>query len=70
MVLILSRGTRTSMIIDPPDGRIPPLTPEAEKTIAAKKEYLRPCCKAHPAAGRARFHLEDPSARQTITWTV
>src|SRR5437773_3718180 len=24
----------------PPDGRIPPLTPEAEKTIAAKKEYL------------------------------
>lgn len=40
MVLILSRGTRTSMIIDPPDGRIPPLTPEAEKTIAAKKEYL------------------------------
>ena len=24
-------GTRTSLIIDPPDGRIPPLTPEAEK---------------------------------------
>ncbi len=35
-----SRGTRTSLIIDPPDGRIPPLTPEAQKRIADKKEYL------------------------------
>jgi hypothetical protein len=35
-----NRGTRTSMIIDPPDGRIPPLTPEAEKRITDKKEYL------------------------------
>ena len=24
-------GTRTSLITDPPDGRIPPLTPEAQK---------------------------------------
>ena len=35
------RGTRTSMIIDPPDGRIPPLTPEAQKRIATKREYLQ-----------------------------
>jgi hypothetical protein len=26
---------RTSLIVDPPDGRIPPLTPEAQKRIAA-----------------------------------
>ena len=37
----LSRGVRTSMITDPPDGRIPPLTPEAQTRIAAKVEYLQ-----------------------------
>ena len=31
---------RTSMITDPPDGRIPPFTPEAAKRIADKREYL------------------------------
>jgi hypothetical protein len=29
--------TRTSLIIDPPDGRIPPLTPAAEQRIAAER---------------------------------
>ena len=30
-------GTRrTSLIVDPPDGRIPPLTPEAQKRLAAE----------------------------------
>ena len=36
---------RTSLIVDPPDGRLPPLTPEAEKRRAARAAYLR----AHPA---------------------
>ena len=36
----LRRGARTSMIIDPPDGRIPPLTAEAQQRIATKREYL------------------------------
>ena len=31
---------RTSMVIDPPDGRIPALTPEAAKRIADKREFL------------------------------
>lgn len=31
---------RTSMVIDPPDGRIPPLTPEAAKRVADKREFL------------------------------
>jgi hypothetical protein len=35
-----ARGTRTSLIIDPPDGRIPPLTAEGQKRIAEKKDYL------------------------------
>jgi hypothetical protein len=46
------RGTRvvstkrTSIVIDPPDGRVPALTPEAQKREAARLEGLR-----HPAAG-------------------
>jgi hypothetical protein len=32
-------GLRTSKIVDPPDGRIPPLTPEAQKIAAAEREY-------------------------------
>src|SRR5262245_34838999 len=41
------RGTRvvstlrTSIIVDPPDGRIPPLTPEAQKRAAARAEARR-----------------------------
>ena len=34
-------GARTSMIVDPPDGRLPPLTPEAAKAIAADRDFRR-----------------------------
>jgi hypothetical protein len=32
-------GRRTSLIVDPPDGRIPPLAPEATKRRDAMREY-------------------------------
>ncbi len=32
-------GRRTSLIVDPPDGRIPPLTPEAEKKRAEIRAF-------------------------------
>jgi hypothetical protein len=32
-------GARTSMIVDPPNGRIPPLTPQAEKITAADRDF-------------------------------
>jgi hypothetical protein len=32
-------GARTSLIIDPPNGQIPPLTSEAQKMAAAEREY-------------------------------
>lgn len=38
---------RTSLILDPPDGRIPPLTSEAQKRNAARAEARR----LHPADG-------------------
>ena len=41
----LDQGTvssgRTSLIVDPPNGRIPPLTPEAEQRVEARRAYLR-----------------------------
>src|SRR5229473_1120908 len=32
-------GTRTSMIVDPANGRIPALTPEAQKITAADRDF-------------------------------
>ncbi len=32
-------GARTSLIADPPNGRIPPLTPEAQKFAGAEREF-------------------------------
>jgi hypothetical protein len=32
-------GLRTSLIIDPPNGRIPPLTPQAQKIAGADREF-------------------------------
>jgi hypothetical protein len=37
--------TRTSLVVDPPDGRIPPLTPAAQKMQAMRRERTR----LHPA---------------------
>ena len=41
----LVEDRRTSLIVDPPDGRIPPLTAAAAARTAARSEYLRD----HPA---------------------
>ena len=32
-------GARTSLIVDPPDGRLPPLTPAAAKVAAAERDF-------------------------------
>jgi hypothetical protein len=32
-------GKRTSLIVDPPDGRMPPLTPEAQKARDIRREF-------------------------------
>jgi hypothetical protein len=38
-------GRQTSLVVDPPDGRIPPLAAEAQKRSTARAEHQR----AHPA---------------------
>jgi hypothetical protein len=32
-------GARTSLIVDPPNGRMPPLTPAAQKVVAGEREF-------------------------------
>ena len=49
---------RTSLITDPPDGRIPPLTPEAQKKIAAA------------ADSRARFLAGMPYGPEELSLAV
>ncbi|MDE2475503.1 MAG: hypothetical protein KGO48_10690 [Alphaproteobacteria bacterium] len=52
-------GLRTSRIVDPPNGRLPPLTPEAQKIAAAERAFrlallqATETCKNHesPCAG-------------------
>jgi hypothetical protein len=43
----LGRNMRTSLVIDPPDGRIPPMTPEAKRRFENTHAYFA----AHPADG-------------------
>ena len=59
--LFYDRGTklaptlRTSLIVDPPDGRIPPMTPEAKARLKADEAYFA----AHPADGPEDRPLPD-----------
>ena len=46
---------RTSLIVDPPDGRIPPLTPQAQARAADRAEARR----LHPADGPEDRSLAD-----------
>src|SRR5580693_2482552 len=58
-------GTRTSKIVDPPNGRIPPLTAEAQKAAAADREFrlallqaTDTCKKMAPGCGGGKY---DPT---------
>jgi hypothetical protein len=51
---------RTSLIVDPPDGRVPPLTPEAQKRVDAARAYAR----LHPADGPE----DRPLAERCLLW--
>jgi len=46
---------RTSLIIDPPDGRLPPLLPEAQKRMQDARAYTR----LHPADGPEDRSLQE-----------
>jgi len=56
-------GARTSLVVDPPNGRSPPLTPEAQKRGAADREFFSPCCER---LTRARVSRRSAAAGHMI----
>ena len=63
-------GVRTSMIVDPANGRIPPLTPEAQKIAAADREFrlallqATETCKTKSVACNGGKYDPKPSPRR------
>jgi hypothetical protein len=63
-------GARTSLIVDPSNGRIPPLTPEAQKRAAAEREFRlallqsTDTCKNKSVACTGGKYDPKPSARR------
>jgi hypothetical protein len=63
-------GARTSMIVDPPNGRIPALTPQAQKIAAAEREFRlallqsTETCKNEEAACNGGKYDPRPSPRR------
>src|SRR5438874_7140951 len=64
-------GVRTSLIVDPPNGRIPPLTPEAQKRATAEREFrlallqATETCKSKSVACNGGKYDPTPSPRLT-----
>jgi hypothetical protein len=62
-------GTRTSLIVDPPNGRMPPLTPEAQKAATAEREFrlallqATQTCKSERAQCQGGKYDPTPSPR-------
>jgi hypothetical protein len=67
-------GARTSLIVDPPNGRLPPLTPGAEKIAAAEREFrlallqATGTCKTESAACSGGKY--DPTSRAASKETM
>jgi hypothetical protein len=62
-------GARTSLIVDPPNGRMPPVTPEAQKAVAADRQFrlalLQPteACKSRRPQCQGGKYDPTPSPR-------
>jgi len=65
-------GTRTSLIVDPPDGRIPPETPKAKQARSALRQFqlalLQPtasCKDNHPGCEGGKYGPVSPRRNET-----
>ena len=66
-------GLRTSLIVNPANGRIPPLTPEAQKAVAAERQYraallqsTQTCKNEEPACAGGKYdRTPSPQWEQT-----
>jgi hypothetical protein len=71
-VVHLPTGHRTSLIVDPPDGRIPPLTEEARKARDTMRQFqlalLQPtaaCKESHPGCAGGKYGPVSPRRHET-----
>src|SRR5271154_1332256 len=58
-------GVRTSLIVDPPDGRIPPLTLAAAKVAAAEREFRLALLQSTETCKN-----EEPACRASLEYVV
>ena len=69
----VAKTLQTSLVVDPPDGKVPPYTPEAQKRIAAKAQTLKERCE-HTVCPPALFGVlpadgpEDRSYMERCMW--
>jgi hypothetical protein len=66
-------GTRTSLVVDPPDGRIPATTPEAQKIAAADRDFrlalmqaTQTCKQKSPGCAGGKYDPTPTSRRDEI----
>jgi hypothetical protein len=72
-------GARTSLIVDPPNGQMPPLTQEGQKTAAAEREFrlmllqaTDTCMNKEPACSGGKYdptpspRFDDPPPRYSV----
>jgi hypothetical protein len=63
-------GKRTSLVVDPPNGRLPPLTPEAQKAAEADRQFrlallqATDTCKNKSVACSGGTYVPTPSPRR------
>jgi hypothetical protein len=62
-------GRRTSLVVDPPDGRIPALTPEAKSRQADVKKYLDDLLQGS-SGGRPGAPIADKSATHSPIYNL
>jgi hypothetical protein len=64
-------GNRTSLIVDPPDGKIPPLTPEGQKRTAARRNFQDGGPRTEGSIGRGFDSYDDrPLQERCLSWSV
>ena len=56
----LAKTRQTSLIVDPPDGRIPAYTPEAQRRIVARTQALKERCE-HSVCPPGNFNMTIPA---------
>ncbi len=62
---------QTSLVVNPPDGRIPPLTPDGQKRVEERRAFQTTSAREEGSAGRGFDSYESrPLAERCLLWGV